>query len=685
MTQAYAGRITFLNFLKNLKFSRIYWMLNGVIKRAFDIVMSLIGLLILAPFFVLIAIVIKRDTSGPVFYWGPRMGKKGHIFKILKFRTMYENPESYKGARLTRGGDPRITPVGKWLRDTKINELPQLWNVLKGEMSLVGPRPEDPELATSWPEDARKEILSIRPGITSPASILYHDEENLLSKSNTVDDYFVSILPNKIRLDRLYVHHHSFFGDLDAIFWTLAILLPRWSKTKVPEGYIFAGPIYRAYKRYASWFFKDLVASLAVIALVAIIWRTQMPLNWGVENIIVLGFAMAFLYSGINSMTGLNRIVWDQATTENALSLIVSGGFVTLLIMALNYMIRLYQWVSLPSLPTTLILVIGITAQFIFLSSRFGLRLLSMLANRWLTLRRNTLALGERVLIVGEGENSQIVNWLLGRKMFRTAFSIVGMVDDSDFTKHGMMVNGCWMLGGVNEIPAFAKKYDIGVIVSTLSPTDRRNTEFVFDFCQDNDIRLIFLNDLLLMVDRQVIQPLGTFEYPVWLDERLEYKAMHNAASGLPNRYLFQDRLKQSFAYSKRYNSRIAVLFIRLDGMDLIYDKIGRKYGEQVLLEAVKRLTKCGRESDTLAHVADNEFVFILENLPDNAVAEVVVNRVRTTLSEPFKVEKNEFDVMPNIRSFVETEGYDKLEAKCKAELDTIHAQQNRIPNELAK
>ncbi len=98
------------------------------------------------------------------------MGGKG--FGILKFRTMYERAESYAGPRVTGKQDRRITPLGQWLRNTKLNELPQLWNVLIGEMSLVGPRPEDPEIVKTWPADARKEILSVRPGITSPASIL---------------------------------------------------------------------------------------------------------------------------------------------------------------------------------------------------------------------------------------------------------------------------------------------------------------------------------------------------------------------------------------------------------------------------------------------------------------------------------------------------------------------------------
>ena len=203
---------------------------NSAIKRGFDVLASALGLLVLSPFFLTIAFMIKRESPGPILYRGPRAGKNGRSFGILKFRTMYERPESYHGARITARDDNRITPLGRWLRATKINELPQLWNVLTGEMSLVGPRPEDPQIAATWPANVRQEILSVLPGITSPASVLYHDEEGLLSASDVMGTYLRNILPDKLRLDRLYVRSHSFLADLDPLFWTLAILIPNMSK-----------------------------------------------------------------------------------------------------------------------------------------------------------------------------------------------------------------------------------------------------------------------------------------------------------------------------------------------------------------------------------------------------------------------------------------------------------------------
>jgi diguanylate cyclase (GGDEF)-like protein len=538
-------------------------------------------------------------------------------------------------------------------------------------MSLVGPRPEDPEIAKSWPEEARNTILSVRPGITSPASILYHDEEKLLSGRGLMSEYYESILPEKIRLDLLYVRHHSFFSDLDTIFWTLFILVPRWAKLKIPEGYLFAGPIFRVANRYVSWFVIDLVESLVLVGITALLFRIQMPLNWGVGGIILLGVILALLFSSVNSIVGLNRIVWSHATAEDAFGLIASGSFVTVLILGYNYILSIYHWFNLSSLPTQMIIVIGLLSQASFIVTRYRLHLLAMIANRWLALRRNTLVLGERVLVIGNGEAGQIATWLLSRPSYRTAFSIVGIINDTDPTKNGMRVNGYWMLGTIKDIPTIIKRYDIGIIVSTVPDTAQELNEYVFDLCQKQNIRLIFLNDLMLMVDRQVTQPIRSFEYPVWLDERLEFKAMHDAITGLPNRYLFQDRIKRAIAYTKRYKSRLAVIFVRIERKNIKTDELGRKYGDHILMEVAKRLATCERGSDTLAYVGKNKFGVILENMTNEGTPDVVAKRILGLLSEPIKIERLDVRLNVNINICLDTNGVDDLEAHCNKEIDS--------------
>jgi len=232
-------------------------LLDNVMRRIFDILASFFGLFFLSPFFLLIAILIKRDSAGPVFYRGARVGKNGREFGILKFRTMYEHPASYAGPCLTNSTDGRVTPFGRWLRDTKMNELPQLWNVLMGDMSLVGPRPEDPTIATQWPEEIRQEILSVRPGMTSPASVIYREEEGMLSSSNLMEDYLKKVLPSKLRLDMLYLRRRNLLNDLDVIFLTFIALLPQLRRKSIPENALYYGPLNQFFSRFLNWFIID--------------------------------------------------------------------------------------------------------------------------------------------------------------------------------------------------------------------------------------------------------------------------------------------------------------------------------------------------------------------------------------------------------------------------------------------
>ena len=191
-----------------------------VIKRIFDIVMSLIGLIILGIPMIIIGIIIKLSSEGPVFYKQVRVGKSNKDFKILKFRTMIVDADK-KGMQITVGKDPRITGIGHFLRKTKIDELPQLINVLKGEMSFVGPRPEVRKYVEMY-NDYQKNVLKIKPGITDLASIEYRDESTLLGQSdNPEKTYIEEIMPTKLKLNLKYMQEFSFFYDIKLIFKTL--------------------------------------------------------------------------------------------------------------------------------------------------------------------------------------------------------------------------------------------------------------------------------------------------------------------------------------------------------------------------------------------------------------------------------------------------------------------------------
>ena len=192
-------------------------------KRAFDILFATIALILIAPLCVLIAALIKLDSRGPILFKQERMGKDFRPFLIYKFRTMHEMP--YKTRLLTVGADPRITRVGKFLRAIKIDELPQLFNILKGDMSVVGPRPEVPCYVEMFRDDYAQ-VLRVRPGLTDLASLKYSDEASILGRSeNPENEYVTRLLPDKIRLGKEYIERSSFLFDLRLILETVGKLV----------------------------------------------------------------------------------------------------------------------------------------------------------------------------------------------------------------------------------------------------------------------------------------------------------------------------------------------------------------------------------------------------------------------------------------------------------------------------
>lgn len=191
-------------------------------KRLFDIVVAAVGLVVFSPLFVLLAIWIRLDSSGPVLYRGERVGKDGRLFHMFKFRSMAENAAQI-GPRITARGDQRVTRQGRFLRGTKLDELPQLLNVLRGEMSMVGPRPEDPRYVALYTPEQRR-VLSVRPGITSPASVAYRDEEAMLRHHNVDDLYARVLMPRKLEMDLAYIERMDLWSDLKVIAMTIRAL-----------------------------------------------------------------------------------------------------------------------------------------------------------------------------------------------------------------------------------------------------------------------------------------------------------------------------------------------------------------------------------------------------------------------------------------------------------------------------
>lgn len=193
-------------------------------KRLFDFIASGCGLLVLSPIFLILAVWVKLDSPGPVFYRQVRVGRGNKDFRLFKFRSMRIGSDK-KGLITVGGRDPRVTRSGYYIRKYKLDELPQLINVFVGDMSLVGPRPEVRKYVDMYTPE-QMHVLDVRPGITDLASICYRNENELLEKVDNPETYYIeTILPDKLRINLDYVHHQSFWGDLELIFKTFRAIL----------------------------------------------------------------------------------------------------------------------------------------------------------------------------------------------------------------------------------------------------------------------------------------------------------------------------------------------------------------------------------------------------------------------------------------------------------------------------
>lgn len=461
--------------------------LSAVLKRTFDIFVSAIALLFMLPFFGIIAIALKRDSQGPVFYGGDRVGKNGKTFKIWKFRTMFENEKSYRGPKVTAKGDPRITPVGKWLRDTKLNELPQFWNVLKGDMSLVGPRPEDPVFAKTWPAKIREEVLSLRPGITSPATVIYHDEESILSSNNFLQQYLGEIGPDKLRLDQLYVQRHSFMLDLDILLWTFLILLPRIRANTPPEELLFVGPVTRLLSRYMNWLSLDLIVTFLVVSLSGIFWRTITPINAGLTQAITMTFIFSIIFSVTGAIMGVNKINWTKASPYNVINLLPAWAVASVFAFLVNS--------SLGVFPFGLVALASVVSLGGFITTRYSRRLVMGLLSRVLQRTGRAERPCERVMIIGSGRTAEHICGLLDHPSNVRKFDVVGIVDDDLFSQ-GMSIYGKKVLGRFKDFPEILSRHPVDMVFLASHTISNEQQEKLIDYCTELAKRIVVIPDL---------------------------------------------------------------------------------------------------------------------------------------------------------------------------------------------
>ncbi|MCE5209140.1 MAG: sugar transferase, partial [Chloroflexi bacterium] len=350
------------------------------------------------------------------------------------------------------------------------------------------------DIAMTWPENVRAEVLSVRPGITSPASVIYRNEKEMLQGTGVMDEYLYKILPEKQRLDQLYVRQQSLIGDLDVIFMTFIMLLPSLRKVKVPESQMYAGPLFRFRSRYVSWFVVDTITSFIAISVAGGLWRLSSPLDLGWGKSASIAAFLALCMSITNTVLGLKKVQWRTAGPIYVFDLASS----TLFSMIIFWFVSEF-FVSEIQLPLPMLVDFTMFTFFGFVAVRYRERLITGLASRWVRMRSQASLIGERVLIIGAGDCAQLGIWLIEKSKLAPAFSIVGFVDDDSYKQH-LKVSGYPVLGTTREIPDLVQRKNIGVVVFAINKVDPKNRERILKICSELPVRLIMIPDLLNVV-----------------------------------------------------------------------------------------------------------------------------------------------------------------------------------------
>jgi lipopolysaccharide/colanic/teichoic acid biosynthesis glycosyltransferase/nucleoside-diphosphate-sugar epimerase len=442
-------------------------------KRLCDVILAGLGLALIWPALVLIAVLVKLDSRGAVFFRQTRVGKDGCLFQIFKFRTMVDKAYAL-GPRLTQKRDPRITRIGQVLRWIKADELPQLINVVKGDMSLVGPRPEDPHFVRFYTPEQRG-VLSVRPGIVGPSQILGRDElekypEGLL---DTERFYVEHILPEKLATDLEYVRSYGLWSDLKLIAAGLGATLFGALKPR----------FLRLNRHRIMLLLFDIVATLIVYNIAygfKLDWtyrREALPYLAVVSTLLLLIRPPFFVYFGLYQ--NMPRYVGSQEFMSIAKA--VTAGSVA--VAALTFMLG-FQGHS----RGVLLVDWGLLILVLF-GSRVGLK-------AWLAYRRRPVSQPKNVLIVGADDTGeQLVSVMLQHEAYRP----VGLLDD-DPTKRGATIHGIRVLGTVQELPHIAPLTPMDLVVILFPHVSPSSLQQVVGYCRAHNLeyRLVPTLDRLL-------------------------------------------------------------------------------------------------------------------------------------------------------------------------------------------
>jgi len=443
-----------------------------LIKRIIDIILSLTGLLFVLPFFPVIGFLIKLDSRGPVFYLADRIGKDMKIFKMYKFRTMMDTAIE-AGQSVSPQYDPRVTTFGRFLRRTKMNELPQLINILKGEMTFVGPRPEAPDLAELYPEEARR-VFSVTPGLVGPNAILGRNEEELYPAGVDPKKYYIEqLLPKRVELDLEYLDNQSLFKDLKYISMgvketLVGMLSQRHFHHNRSQIYLLLCDLFIT------------VSSFALASLLSI----RMSFEWFDFNAILLSLPIILsvrlvcnIYFGMYS--SLIRYI-----SYHEIRGVAKGTICGSILLALIFSVL--GWPGYWGLTAVLDMV---TLLLLLSASRFTLRFYWDQTHRKADERQR-----HRILIYGAGEAGWAAYRVLASEEY-WPFDVIGFIDDSP-DKYGKALNGKKVLGNRYHIGALARLYRVDEILIAEMGSDPGKIGELLRICQQAGLKYRLFSSL---------------------------------------------------------------------------------------------------------------------------------------------------------------------------------------------
>ena len=410
---------------------------------------ALCGLLLLSPLLILVAMLIKLDTPGPVFYRQVRVGRQGRLFRIYKFRTMTTD-QADGAAQLTVAGDARITRTGTWLRRYKIDELPQLLDVLRGTMSLVGPRPEVPKYVAQYPEAWRDRVLSVRPGITDFASVHYRDENTLLAQAADPErEYLDVILPSKLRYAMHYVDNLTMADDLKVLGLTLRTVfgpsLPAKRRLSAMNNSMLWVRVDRAMSQLHPW--RRWAEALADGLTVLLCWHLTYLFRLGFERYQpgrpwyddYVSFGVVAAYLLCLAVMGVPRGIWRYFGFDDLKRITLAclmAGLVSAVVVLMAHLV-------------------GVARAVLLLHPVFCIAALSLMRMTYRMVWEHARALANgqsdepcRVIVLGAGEAARR---LVAGIHLRDGWTVVALLDD-DPAKRGTRVGGIPVLGPLADL-----------------------------------------------------------------------------------------------------------------------------------------------------------------------------------------------------------------------------------------